>query len=94
VWRPPVLRLRYDHDGSTVITLVNLSDQAVEFQLCGVECVEVIDVVADGNFDAPHGDSPVLDLRPYGYHWLRPRRRMFRCHMVFATTVPQLSASG
>jgi hypothetical protein len=57
--RPPILRCAMTMTGSTVITLVNLSDQAVKFQLCGVECVEVIDVVADGNFDAPHGDSPV-----------------------------------
>lgn len=73
---PAVFAVRHDGD-STVLMLANMSDQDVTVALADEDLGEFLDVLADGPYDAPGGSPLRLQLRGYGYRWLRRRHELF-----------------
>jgi maltose alpha-D-glucosyltransferase/alpha-amylase len=73
-----VLALRYDHEDSSVITVVNLSDDDVEVKLPDDGFGNLVDVLADGDYPNKNTANSALELRPYGYRWLRPSEHVLR----------------
>lgn len=70
-----VVAVRYDTQQTSVLTLVNVSDEEVQVQpRASEELQEIGDVLADTRYDRPHQDRP-LTLRPHGYRWIRGRSR-------------------
>jgi maltose alpha-D-glucosyltransferase/alpha-amylase len=88
--RQPVLGLRHDHDGSTVVALVNLSADPVEVTVPDDDLADLVDVLADADADyadadyadadypPTEGHPPTLKLDGYGHRWLRPREHLLR----------------
>jgi maltose alpha-D-glucosyltransferase/alpha-amylase len=76
--RSCVLALRHDHEGTTCVTLVNLSPEAVEVHLGEKDLPELVDILADQRYPRAHGATPALRLGGYGYRWLRPRNQVLR----------------
>ncbi|RPE76906.1 alpha-amylase family glycosyl hydrolase [Vulcaniibacterium tengchongense] len=70
-----VFGLRYDDPvgGDSLVALVNLAPEPVEFELREDDLDALVDVVADAGYDgAP--PPPRIRLNGYGYRWLRRRR--------------------
>jgi maltose alpha-D-glucosyltransferase/alpha-amylase len=72
------LALRYDDEDSSVITVVNLSDDDVEVTLPDDGFGNLVDVLADGDYPNNNTANSTLELRPYGYRWLRPSEHLLR----------------
>jgi maltose alpha-D-glucosyltransferase / alpha-amylase len=71
-----VLGLRYDGPGGSVVTVVNLADEAVTVDLApqaGVQAGFPADVLADRAYE-PAGDLTAVELDASGYRWLRLAR--------------------
>lgn len=73
---PKVFAVRHDGN-STVLMLANLSAEAVTVQLQDEDLEDFLDVLADGPYDPPVGAPLRLELRGYGYRWLRRRHALF-----------------
>ncbi|NYH53200.1 maltose alpha-D-glucosyltransferase/alpha-amylase [Nocardiopsis arvandica] len=76
VGRRAVLALRHDHEGSTVITVVNLSADDVEVKVPEGEGDGLVDVLADTGYPPFDAGTRTLGLSGYGYRWLRPRQHL------------------
>jgi maltose alpha-D-glucosyltransferase/alpha-amylase len=74
---PPVFALRYDLEGAAVVMLANLSRDGVEIDLPVEDLEDLVDLLADGDYPALAKDETKVELRGYGYRWLRPRKDMF-----------------
>jgi maltose alpha-D-glucosyltransferase/alpha-amylase len=77
---PAVLAHRFDGSSGSLLLLHNLDDQQVSLDLGS--CVEPGDapseVFADGPYPAPSPRMNGLILGPFGYRWIRMRRRIGR----------------
>jgi maltose alpha-D-glucosyltransferase/alpha-amylase len=73
---PHVLAHRCDAPEGTMLFLHNLADQTVTVDIGKVDGIEgkPREVFADGPYDAPAPRLTGLELRGYGYRWLRLRR--------------------
>lgn len=72
----PLLALRHDHEGSSVVAVANLCADDVEVTIPGDDIPELVDVLADTDYPPPAGHPPTLKLGGYGYRWLRPREHL------------------
>jgi maltose alpha-D-glucosyltransferase / alpha-amylase len=66
-----VLIIRYDLNGSTTITAVNLSDDDVEVTLPDDDIGDFVDILTDGGYEHFNRSHPKLKLKGFGYRWLR-----------------------
>lgn len=66
-----VLVVRYDLDGATAVCVVNLSDEDVEFDLPGDDIGDLVDIMTDSSYEHYEQTRPRLQVRAYGYRWLR-----------------------
>jgi len=73
----PVLALRYDHEDTTLVMLANLADERVDFSLPDDDLGDLVDILADSDYDAVESGSGRIEVEGYGYRWLRPRERLF-----------------
>ncbi|MCQ4319008.1 alpha-amylase family protein [Stutzerimonas stutzeri] len=73
---PSVFAIGHDND-STVLMLVNLADREVDIEIAERDLQDMVDVLADSDYDQPKGHP--LRLRPngYGYRWLRRKQQLF-----------------
>lgn len=71
-----VLALHHDAPGGTMLALTNLADEPVRVDLGRQPSQEgsVVEVFADGTYEAPSEDLTGIELDGYGYRWLRLRR--------------------
>lgn len=70
-----VFALRYDdpENGMTLLTFVNLTDESLVLNAAEADLDEVVEVLADAPY-APRITLDRIELRPYGYRWLRRPR--------------------
>jgi maltose alpha-D-glucosyltransferase/alpha-amylase len=73
---PAVFAVRHDGD-STVLMLANMSEHDLTVELLDEDLGEFLDVLADGPYEAPQCRPLRLELRGYGYRWLRRRYELF-----------------
>lgn len=71
-----VLALRHDAD-FTVLMLANLSDQAVDVTVEEEDLHDLVDIFDDGDYPRPQGKPLRMQLRGYGYRWLRRKHELF-----------------
>jgi maltose alpha-D-glucosyltransferase/alpha-amylase len=73
---PAVFAIRHDN-GSTVLMLVNLADQETTVEITADDLQDMVDVLADCDYDQPEGTPLEIRLGPYGYRWLRRKQQLF-----------------
>jgi maltose alpha-D-glucosyltransferase/alpha-amylase len=73
---PAVFAIRHDN-GSTVLMLVNLADQETTVSIQADDLQDMVDVLADYDYDQPEGSPLKIRLGPYGYRWLRRKQQLF-----------------
>jgi maltose alpha-D-glucosyltransferase/alpha-amylase len=73
---PSVFAIRHDND-STVLMLVNLADREVEVVIAEDDLQEMVDVLADSDYEQPEGHPLRIRLIGYGYRWLRRKQQLF-----------------
>ncbi|QGZ29567.1 alpha-amylase family protein [Stutzerimonas stutzeri] len=73
---PSVFAIRHDN-GSTVLMLVNLADQEVEIEIAEHDLQDMVDVLADSDYEQPQGHPLRIHLAGYGYRWLRRKQQLF-----------------
>jgi len=73
---PSVFAIRHDND-STVLMLANLADREVEVEIADDDLQDMVDVLADSDYEQPHGSPLRLRLTGYGYRWLRRKQQLF-----------------
>lgn len=71
-----VLALRYDN-GSTVLMLANLGDRDVEVTVEEDDLHDLVDILDDCEYPRPQGRPLVVQLRGYGYRWMRRKEELF-----------------
>ena len=72
---PGVVALRYETARETLFVLTNLDEEAADASLGDMtELAYVDDVLTDQEYD-PVAEDAHVRLGPYGYRWLRGRRR-------------------
>ncbi|MCM5679684.1 alpha-amylase family protein [Schlegelella sp. S2-27] len=71
-----VLALRYDN-GSSVLMLANLSDHEVEVTVEEDDLHDLVDILDDVEYPRPKGRPLVVQLRGYGYRWMRRKEELF-----------------
>jgi maltose alpha-D-glucosyltransferase / alpha-amylase len=74
---PPVLGLRHDTDTACVVMLANLGPDDVEVTIADDDLEGLVDVLADDRYPTPDVSRPRINLRGYGYRWLRPSEQLF-----------------
>ncbi len=73
---PAVFAIRHDN-GSTVLMLVNLADRETTVEITDDDLQDMVDVLADCDYDQPEGTPLQVRLGPYGYRWLRRKQQLF-----------------
>ncbi|MGE4408793.1 alpha-amylase family protein [Pseudomonas sp.] len=73
---PSVFAVRHDA-GSTVLMLVNLSAEEVTVEIDDEDLQDMVDVLADSDYERPRGHPLHLRLGGYGYRWLRRKQQLF-----------------
>ncbi len=73
---PAVFAIRHDN-GSTVLMLVNLADRETTVEITADDLQDMVDVLADCDYDQPEGTPLQVRLGPYGYRWLRRKQQLF-----------------
>ncbi len=73
---PAVFAIRHDN-GSSVLMLVNLADKETTVEITADDLQDMVDVLADSNYDQPEGSPLKIRLGPYGYRWLRRKQQLF-----------------
>ncbi|WP_313026294.1 alpha-amylase family protein [Pseudomonas lopnurensis] len=74
--QPSVFAVRHD-DGSTVLMLANLSPDEVTLEIADEDLQDMLDVLADSDYEQPQGHPLRLRLAGYGYRWLRRKQHLF-----------------
>lgn len=71
-----VLAHRFDAPEGSVLLLHNLADQPVTIDIGRLDTAagQPFEILADGPYDAPTGRLSGLELRGWGYRWIRLRR--------------------
>ncbi|MFK4136727.1 alpha-amylase family protein [Pseudomonas luteola] len=78
VQHPAVFAIRHDNEDSVVLMLANLSNEEVFVIINDSELQEIVDILADANYEQPISTPPLqLKLRGYGYRWLRRKQQLF-----------------
>ncbi len=73
---PSVFAIRHDND-STMLMLANLADREVEVEIADDDLQDMVDVLADSDYEQPHGSPLRIRLTGYGYRWLRRKQQLF-----------------
>lgn len=73
---PSVFAIRHQND-TTVLMLVNLSDEEVTVEITDEKLQDMVDVLADSDYEQPEGHPLRLRLAGYGYRWLRHKQQLF-----------------
>lgn len=73
---PSVFAIRHDAD-STVLMLVNLADEEVTVEIHDKDLEQLVDILADSDYEQPEGHPLRLRLSGYGYRWLRCKQQLF-----------------
>ncbi|WP_312976097.1 alpha-amylase family protein [Stutzerimonas nitrititolerans] len=73
---PSVFAIRHDAD-STVLMLVNLADKEVTVEIHDKDLEQLVDILADSDYEQPEGHPLRLRLSGYGYRWLRCKQQLF-----------------
>lgn len=71
-----VFAIRHQND-STVLMLVNLADEEVTVEITDEDLQDMVDVLADSDYEQPEGHPLRLRLNGYGYRWLRHKQQLF-----------------
>jgi maltose alpha-D-glucosyltransferase/alpha-amylase len=71
-----VFAIRHDND-STVLMLVNLADRALDVEIAAEDLQDMVDVLADSEYEQPEGHPLRIHLNGYGYRWLRRKQQLF-----------------
>lgn len=71
-----VFAIRHQND-STVLMLVNLADEEVTVEITDDDLQDMVDVLADSDYEQPEGHPLRLRLNGYGYRWLRHKQQLF-----------------
>ncbi len=73
---PGVFAIRHDND-STVLMLTNLTDRETVVQILDEDLQEMVDVLANCDYERPEGSPLRIRLTAYGYRWLRRKQQFF-----------------
>ncbi|MFC3607986.1 alpha-amylase family protein [Stutzerimonas tarimensis] len=73
---PAVFAIRHDNN-STVLMLANLSAEETTVEVHEEDLQEMVDILADCDYEPPQGHPLRLRLAGYGYRWLRHKERLF-----------------
>ena len=73
----PVLCLVHQLDDRKVLTAVNLSADPVEFDIPDTDMCELVDIVADQEYDDRGDVHDRIRLDGYGYRWLQRKGEVF-----------------
>src|SRR5690606_33144090 len=76
VGEPSVFAIRHDAD-STVLMLVNLSDKEVTVVIHDKDVDQLVDILADSDYEQPKEHPVHVRLAGYGYRWLRCKQQLF-----------------
>ncbi|HCL77829.1 MAG TPA: glycosidase, partial [Pseudomonas sp.] len=60
-----------------VLMLVNLADEEVTVEIHDKDLEQLVDILADSDYEQPEGHPLRLRLSGYGYRWLRCKQQLF-----------------